>query len=73
MCFVCLKEPSHRDGAFEYPQHMFWLRNENNDFQLCFLGGLTKLPFFTCQNKNIHCGGHWKHLNEIIDPDKEIF
>ena len=23
MCFGCSKEPSHRDGSFEYPQHMF--------------------------------------------------
>ena len=28
--FGCPKEPSHRDGSFEYPQHMFWLRNKNN-------------------------------------------
>ena len=34
MCFVCSKEPSHRDGSFEYPQHMFWLRNTKNNFQL---------------------------------------
>ena len=34
MCFGCSKEPSHRDGSFEYPQHMFWLRNKNNNFQL---------------------------------------
>ena len=27
-CFRCSKEPSHRDGSFEYPQHMFWLRNK---------------------------------------------
>ena len=20
----CSKEPSHRDGSFEYPQQMFW-------------------------------------------------
>ena len=33
MCFWCSKEPSHRDGSFEYPQHMFWLRNKKNDFQ----------------------------------------
>ena len=26
MCFGCSKEPSHRDGFFEYPQLMFWLR-----------------------------------------------
>ena len=29
MCFGCSKEPSHRDGSYEYPQHMFWLRNKN--------------------------------------------
>ena len=30
-CFGCSKEPSHRDGSFEYPQHMFWLRNTEKD------------------------------------------
>ena len=25
--FGCSKEPYHQDGSFEYPQHMFWLRN----------------------------------------------
>ena len=34
MCFRCSKEPSHRDGSFEYPQHMFWFRNKKNNFQL---------------------------------------
>ena len=34
MCFGCSKEPSHRDGCFKYPQHMFWLRNNKNNFQL---------------------------------------
>ena len=33
MCFGCSKEPSHRDGSFEHPQHMFWLRNKKNNFQ----------------------------------------
>ena len=37
MCFWCSKEPSHRDGSFEYPQNMFWLRNKKNNFQLCTL------------------------------------
>ena len=32
MCFGCSKEPSHRDGSFEYQQHMFWLRNEKIHF-----------------------------------------
>ena len=34
MCFGCSKEPSHRNGSFEYPQHMFWLRNQENTFQV---------------------------------------
>ena len=25
------------DGSFEYPQHMFWLRNKKNNFQLHIL------------------------------------
>ena len=28
MCFGCSKEPSHLDGSFENPQHMFWLSNK---------------------------------------------
>ena len=36
-CFGCSKEPSRRDGSFEYPQHMFWLRNKKNNFLLCTL------------------------------------
>ena len=35
ICFGCSKEPSHWDGSFEYPQHMVWLRNNKNTFQLC--------------------------------------
>ena len=46
MCFGCSKEPSYRDGSFEYPQHMFWLRNKKANFQLRTLfwgGGLGRL------------------------------
>ena len=32
VCFGCLKELSHRDGSFEYLQHMFWLRNKKITF-----------------------------------------
>ena len=35
MCFGCSKELSHRDSSFEYPKHMFCLRNKKNNFQLC--------------------------------------
>ena len=34
ICFGFPKEPSHRDGSFEYPQHMFWLRNKQINFLL---------------------------------------
>ena len=34
MCFGCSKELSHWDGSFEYPEHMFWLRNKKNNFLL---------------------------------------
>ena len=30
--FGCSKEPSHWDGSFEYPQHMFWLTNKKKFF-----------------------------------------
>ena len=39
MCFRCSKEPSHRDGSFEYPQHMFWLRNKKKNFSYALLPG----------------------------------
>ena len=28
MCFGCSKEQSHGDDSFEYPLHMFWLKNK---------------------------------------------
>ena len=34
MCFGCSKELSYLDGSFEHPQHLFWLRNKKNNFQL---------------------------------------
>ena len=39
MCFGCSKEPSHRDGSFEFPQHMFWLRNKYIIFSYALLSG----------------------------------
>ena len=39
MCFGCSKEPSHPYGSFEYPQHMFWLRNKKINFCYTLLSG----------------------------------
>ena len=32
ICFACSKVPSSSDSPFEYPQHMFWLRNKGKNF-----------------------------------------
>ena len=37
LCFGCSKEPSRRDGSFEYPQHLFLLRNAKLNFLVCTL------------------------------------
>ena len=42
ICSGCSKEPSHRNGSFEYPQHMFWLRNKKDrkiSFSYALLSG----------------------------------
>ena len=39
MCCGCSKEPSHLDGPFEYPQHMFWMINKELNFQYALLSG----------------------------------
>ena len=48
MCFGCSKGLSHRDSSFEYPQHLFWLRNKKNNFQLrtliCFADRAGESP-----------------------------
>ena len=37
MCYVYSKEPSPRDRSFEYPLHIFWLRNKKMIFNYAFL------------------------------------
>ena len=46
MCFGCSKKTSHRDDSFEYPQHMFWLRNKKNNFLLRTLIWGPDLQFY---------------------------
>ena len=48
-----MTKPSYRDGYYEYPQHMFWLRNKKNIFCYALLsGGLFK---FVWAVKPPHC------------------
>ena len=48
ICFGGSKELSHRCSSFEYPQHMFWLRNKKTNFQL---RTLIWVPGILCQEK----------------------
>ena len=49
MCFGCSKETYHWDYSFEYPQHMFWMRNKENSFPIHTLiwrlAHLFEMPF----------------------------
>ena len=57
ICFGCSKESSHRDGSFEYPQLMFWLRNKKNNYatlsEACCTVNILKLQF-TCPFETYH-------------------
>ena len=56
ICFGCSKEPSHWDGSFEYPQHMFWLRNKKISF---LLHTLNESPAW------------YIHFENHLDPDQQ--
>ena len=51
ICFGCSKEPSHLDGSFEHPQHMFWLRNKKLNFSDALLTKVLVDVAFTNQNE----------------------
>ena len=51
MCFGCSKEPSHRDGSFEYPQHTFYLINKKNNFNYFQQKKQTFCGFSMCSNQ----------------------
>ena len=46
ICFGCLKE-----GSFEHPQHMLWLRNKKNLVTLYLTKGLVDL-FYMSEMQN---------------------
>ena len=46
MCFRCSKEPSHLDGSFEYPQHMFGGEMKKKVFQYAACSDMWSSQFF---------------------------
>ena len=47
MCFGCSKEPSHWDGSFEYPQHIFCLQNNKNKIWLQYIATFLWLDWYS--------------------------
>ena len=67
ICFGCSKEPSHGDGSFEYLQHMFWLRNKKNNFQL------HTLILLACIGLQINTTFECKIVNILLPISFDIF
>ena len=44
ICYCCSTEPYHWDCSFEYPQHMFWLRNKKIGTHI-YLGACNRFFF----------------------------
>ena len=84
MCFGCSKEPSHRDGSFEYPQHMFRLRNKKIIFSYALLSGGLHVANNTKKNIIFFCfrwqeerKGEWigvvgKRIWKLKQTDEEL-
>ena len=60
MCFGCSKEPSHWDGSFEYPQHMFWMKNKENSFPIHTLIWRPSTYQSPCNLMHIIVGYTWR-------------
>ena len=69
MCLWCSKESSYSDGSFEYPQRMFWMRNEKKiDFQSALLTGGLIFPViiqYPSRNQNILRYDTDKGINDV--------
>ena len=75
MCFGYLKEPSHRDGSFDYPQHMLWLSNMKNNIPLTIMQPYIWRPDKSCDPlESGNQGLFWPlnhNLNKLRREDKK--
>ena len=55
MCFGCSKEPSHRDGSFEYSQHVLVGNKKNNFLLRTLIWGPETACLFTESSLNTKC------------------
>ena len=57
ICFGCSKEPSLWDSSFEYPQHIFWLRNKKKFWYVLLTKGLITSWRLTARGVTVL--SHW--------------
>ena len=70
ICFRCSKDPSHWDGSFEYPQHMFWMKNKKINifwYELLTKGQQNSQKMWKFYNSSGLCrppdkSGYWKTI-----------
>ena len=53
MCFGCSKKPFYLEGSNEYQQHMFWFKNNKNNFQLHNRVWIRGIVFFPLECENL--------------------
>ena len=68
MFWVLKKKTSHRDGSFEYPQHMFWLRNKKNIILL----HVMRLHYFSQQEKSQYLDDYFLLIQDLLLPNMQI-
>ena len=69
--FWVLRGPSHLDGSFEYPQHMFWLRKQKIIFSYTLIWGpVSAFSFAVVFWKQCGCfliaGAVWSPSDNIV-------
>ena len=64
----CSKEPSQRDGSFEYPQHKYWMRNKEINIPSWGLSGRV----LDSRPRGRGFEPHRRHCVVVLDQDTFI-